>query len=97
MDLETGGEAGRGGFNEGLVRPGVWWAGTPRIVIMGFLFSAHTSPFPSSSLAQYYGVNNLPGVFLSVSGAMSKTCRLLSGGFILTVFPTSLVSCPCPG
>jgi len=97
MDLETGGEAGRGGFSEGLVRPGVWWAGTPRTVIMGFLFSAHASPLPSSSLAQYYGVNNLPEVFLSVDGAMSKACRLLSGGFILTVFPTSLVSCTCPG
>ena len=97
MDLETGGEAGRGGFSDGLVRPGVWWAGTPRTVIMGFLFSAHASPLPSSSLAQYYGVNNLPEVFLSVDGAMSKACRLLSGGFILTVFPTSLVSCTCPG
>lgn len=87
MDLETGGEGGRGGFSEDLVRPGVWWAGPPRTIIMGFLFSAHSNPFPSSSLAQYYEVNNLPEVFLSVDGAMSKTCRLLGGGFIVTVFP----------
>lgn len=96
MDLETGGEARRG-FSEGLVRPGVRWTGTPRTIIMGFLFSAHSSPLPSSSLAQYYGVNNLPEVFLSVDVAMSKACRLLSGGFISTVFPTSLVSRACPG
>ena len=48
------------GFNNHLPRSCVWWAGSPRVVTMGFLPTQHTSPSSSPSLTEYYGVNNLP-------------------------------------
>ena len=46
-------------ITDSLARAGVWWAGTPRVVTVGFLSSPQASSSPSYSLARYYRVNNL--------------------------------------
>ena len=46
-------------MTDGLARADVWWAGTLSVITMGFLSSPQASSSPSSSLAEYYRVNNL--------------------------------------
>lgn len=48
-------------MTDGLARADVWWAGTLSVITMGFLSSPQASSSPSSSLAEYCGVNSPPG------------------------------------
>ena len=51
--------------NDGLARSGVWWGGTSKAATTSnVLPTAQVSPL-DSSLAEYYGVYNLPGRLLS--------------------------------
>ena len=42
-------------FDDGFIRSGVWWAGTPSVVTASNLFPNTQVPIPSSSLAEYSG------------------------------------------
>ena len=52
-------------FNDGLARSDVWWAGTSMAVTTSNVFPNSQVPPPDSSLAEYYGVYNLPRSCLS--------------------------------
>ena len=52
----------RQGFNDGLARSGVWWAGTPGTITANFYPLVHKA-LPGSSLAEFYGVT----IFLEVT------------------------------
>ena len=70
-------------FNDGLARLGVWWAGTLRAVTTSNLFPNTQVPPPSSSLAEYYGMYNLPRCHLSFIISLQ--------GIVLSPFPTYIL------
>ena len=75
---------GRNGtFHDGLATSGVWGAGTLRAVTTSNLFPNTQVPPPSSSLAEYYGMYNLPRCHLSFIISLQ--------GILLSPFPTYIL------
>ena len=64
MDLETRGAAGSEALMM-VLQDGLWWAGTAMAVTTSILYFGMQGPSASSSLVEYYGVYNLPGLCLS--------------------------------
>lgn len=82
---------GKQGFNRSCRVQGVWWAGTLSRKPAPLLSLGHR--FPPLVPHGWETESQSSWSLVLVDGAMSNACRLLSGEFILTVFPIPLILC----